>query len=115
MVRVRAGRPQARDAAVGDVGGETRFEYHEEADATIWARYQGGTVRLGFLVGARRNDELAFRYSHVTTGGETASGHCRSQVEVLAHGRLLLREEWQWERQEGTGASVVEEVTNDAS
>lgn len=99
----------------GDVGGETRFEYHEEADATIWARYQGGTVRLGFLVGTRRNDELAFRYSHVTTDGKTASGRCRSQVEVLADWRLRLREEWKWESQDGTGVSVVEEVTTEAS
>ncbi|MDE0133544.1 MAG: hypothetical protein OXM54_01775 [Acidimicrobiaceae bacterium] len=28
----------------GDVGSETRFEYHEEADGVVWARYQGGSV-----------------------------------------------------------------------
>ncbi|MEM7395542.1 MAG: hypothetical protein AAF492_24690, partial [Verrucomicrobiota bacterium] len=37
----------------GDVGADTRFEYHEEADGVIWARYAGGTVRLGHLVGTQ--------------------------------------------------------------
>lgn len=25
----------------GDVGAETRFEYHEESDGVVWARYEG--------------------------------------------------------------------------
>ncbi len=30
----------------GDVGAETRLEYHEESDGVVWARYRGGPVRL---------------------------------------------------------------------
>jgi hypothetical protein len=94
----------------GDVGAGTRFGYHQDDDGTVWARYEGGDVRLGFLVGTRRGDELGFRYSHVTAGGETASGHCTSRVEALADGRLRLHETWAWDSKPGDGTSVLEEI-----
>jgi hypothetical protein len=93
----------------GDVGPGTRLDYHEETDGTVWARYAGGAVRLGFLVGQRRGEVLTFRYVHVTSAGETASGHCRSTIEVLADGRQRLHETWAWDSQPGDGTSVVEE------
>jgi hypothetical protein len=75
-------------APAGDVGGDTVFAYHEDADGTVWARYAGGAVRLGFLVGTRRRDGLEFRYAHVTDDGDTATGHCTSRIEQLVDGRL---------------------------
>lgn len=95
----------------GHVDAGTRFTYHEERDGTIWGRYEGGHVRLGFLVGTRQGDALTFRYSHVTTDGETASGRCRSTIEALNDGRLRMREAWYWESHEGAGESTVEELT----
>lgn len=94
----------------GDVGADTRFAYNEEADGTVWARYSGGTVRLGYLVGTRAGDDLDFRYSHVTTSGATASGHCRSRATMTVDGLIELHERWAWESQPGTGTSVVREV-----
>ncbi|WP_420610471.1 hypothetical protein [Candidatus Poriferisodalis sp.] len=94
----------------GDVGSETRFEYHEESDGVVWARYEGGTVRLGHLVGRRDGDGLDFRYSHVTTSGTTANGHCRSRIVVSDDGSLELHEEWEWESQPGSGTSLVREI-----
>ena len=75
---------------IPNVGGETVFTYHEDADGTVWARYEGGSVRLGFLVGTRDQDGLDFRYAHVTDDGDTATGHCRSHIEQLTDGRLRL-------------------------
>lgn len=95
--------------ADGEVSAETLFEYHEEGDV-IWARYKGGAVRLGFLVGTRAGDELDFRYTQVNEDGQSASGHCRSEVEVLDDGRLKLYETWEWESRDGRGTCVVEEV-----
>lgn len=94
----------------GDVGADTRFEYHEAPDGVIWARYAGGTVRLGHLVGTRDGDRLDFRYSHVTTAGSTASGRCRSRIVVRADGLLEFYEAWEWESQPGAGTSVVREL-----
>jgi hypothetical protein len=97
------------DVEGGDVGAETIFEYVEDGDV-VHARYAGGAVRLGFLVGTREGDALRFRYAQVRADGTTASGRCESRIELLDDGRLRLHETWAWESQPGAGTSVVEEV-----
>jgi hypothetical protein len=99
----------AARVAGGDVGTETLFEYAEE-DGVIHARYAGGAIRLGFLVGTREDDALRFRYAQLRTDGTTATGRCESQVQMLEDGRLRLRETWRWESHDGAGTSVAEEV-----
>lgn len=96
--------------AGGEVGSDTVFEYHQESDL-VWARYTGGSVRLGYLVGTRDGDAIEFRYSQVNVDGETSNGHCRSTLHLLADGRLQLRETWEWESRPGSGTSVVEEIS----
>ncbi len=93
----------------GDVDANTRFDYHQE-DRVIWARYRGGQIALGFLVGTREGDHLAFRYSHVTRSGHTASGRCSTRIEQRTNGFLRLHETWQWESQPGSGTSILDEV-----
>jgi hypothetical protein len=93
----------------GEVDADTVFEYHEDGDM-VWARYAGGAVRLGYLVGVRRDDAIDFRYSQLNTCGETSGGFCRSTIEVLADGRVRLHETWRWESRPGEGTSIVEEV-----
>jgi hypothetical protein len=93
----------------GDVGADTVFEYHQDGDV-VWARYFGGCIRLGFLVGTRRENALNFRYSHLTTDGETANGRCNSTIALLPDGRLECHEQWQWESRPDSGTSVVREI-----
>lgn len=95
--------------AGGEVGAETIFEYHER-DGIVWARYEGGAIRLGFLVGTRDGETVEFRYSQLNAAGETSSGRCRSTVVVLPDGRLRLDEAWAWESRPGEGTSAVEEI-----
>ena len=94
----------------GDVGAETVFAYAETSDGVVSATYAGGAVRSGWLIGTREGDRLDFRYVHLTTGGETASGHCVSEIRVLDDGRLRLEETWAWESRAGSGTSVVDEL-----
>lgn len=94
----------------GHVGEDTLFEYREDPDGVVHARYGGGSVRLGYLVGTRRGDELEFRYTHVTSDQEIASGRCRSRIELLDDGRLRMHETWEWTSQPGEGTSVIEEA-----
>ncbi|MGW3625901.1 hypothetical protein [Streptomyces sp. NPDC000880] len=96
------------DQAPGQVGTRTRFTYHEE-DGRIWADYEGGDVVRGHLVGTREGDRLDFRYVQLKTDGRTACGHCVSTVVELTDGRVRLEETWEWESQEGSGTSVVEQ------
>jgi len=86
----------------------TVFEYHEDGDV-IWARYEGGSVRLGFLVGIRDGDRLDFRYTQLNENGETSNGHCSTTISMLPDGRLRLSEDWEWESKPGSGTSAAEE------
>jgi hypothetical protein len=100
---------------VAETGGEseastaTVFEYHEQ-DGLVWARYEGGAVRLGFLVGTREGDRLELRHSQLNVDDETSSGRCTTAVSVLPDGRLRLDETWAWESKPGAGTSAAEEV-----
>jgi len=94
----------------GDVGGETYF-WFEQTDDLIHARYHGGSVRLGHLVGHHLGDTLDFRYTHATTGGETATGRSVDRIERLDDGRLRLHEEWEWDSKASSGSSVLEELS----
>lgn len=96
------------DQAPGQVGARTRFAYHEE-DGWIWAEYAGGDVVRGRLVGTRDGDRLDFRYVQVKRDRTTSCGHCVATVVDLPDGRVRLEEEWDWESQEGSGTSTVEE------
>jgi len=93
----------------GEVDAATVFTYAQDGDL-VSARYAGGAIRLGFLVGTRTGDALDFRYAHVNAAGETATGHCVSRLEVLADGRIRMHERWAWDSREGAGESVVEEL-----
>jgi hypothetical protein len=93
----------------GEATAETVFEYHER-DGIIWARYEGGPVRLGFLVGTRDGDKLEFRYSQVNDKGETSNGRCSSTVSVLSDGRVRLDQDWAWESRPGAGRDTLEEL-----
>ncbi|WP_328909703.1 hypothetical protein OG230_09475 [Streptomyces sp. NBC_00234] len=99
------------DQAPGQVGTRTRFTYHER-DGVIWAEYAGGDVLRGHLVGTRAGDVLDFRYVQLKHDGTTSSGHCVSTVVGLPDGRVRLAERWRWESQEGSGTSIVEEVSS---
>ena len=97
------------DVVAGEVGTETVFTYHEH-DGAVWAEYAGGAIRRGHLVGTREGDRLDFRYVQLNSDGLTSSGHCVSEISVLADGRLRLHETWWWESRPGSGTSVVEGV-----
>lgn len=94
----------------GDISDDTVFEYHETDLGEVWATYDGGSVRRGFLVGHRDGDTLVFRYVHLTDGRSTASGQCTSRVELMTDGRLRLHESWRWESKPGAGTSTLEEL-----
>src|SRR5262245_6263695 len=93
----------------GEASAATLFEYHEQ-DGLVWARYHGGAVRLGFLVGIREGDRLQFRYSQLNENGETSNGRCSTTISTLADGRLRLFDSWAWESKPGSGTSVHEEI-----
>lgn len=99
----------AEMGAAGEASAATVFEYHEDEDL-VWARYEGGAVRLGFLVGVREGDRIEFRYSQLNENGESSNGRCSSTISILDDGRVRLSETWAWESRPGQGTSAVEEI-----
>jgi hypothetical protein len=74
-------------ALAGEVDGNTVFLFGQRGN-TVWARYAGGALELGYLVGS------------VTSG----------RLTLLPDGRVRMLEHFHWESREGSGTNVLEEV-----
>jgi hypothetical protein len=74
-------------ALAGEVDGNTLFLFGQRGN-TVWARYAGGALELGYLVGS------------VTSG----------RLTLLPDGRVRMLEHFHWESREGSGTNVLEEV-----
>ena len=93
----------------GEVSGDTRFQFEQEGER-IYAQYSGGDIINGHLVGTFDGREWDIRYSQINSEHETASGHSVGTVTLLDDGRVRVEDEWEWESQDGSGESALEEV-----
>jgi hypothetical protein len=77
---------------------------------TVTARFAGGPLRTGFLVGTVGDGGVVdAAYCQVLADGTVQAGRCLSTPEHLPDGRLRLREEWR--RTDGdAGVSLIDEV-----
>ncbi len=100
------GRRFRPDEAIagGDVGVDTEFLFSER-DGVVSASYQGGRVRLGFLVGVRTGAALHFRYAQLADDGKTATGASNGVLSIREDARLQLDEHWEWDSRAGSGTS----------
>lgn len=96
-------------AEVGEVNADTLFTFAQQG-STVSARYAGGTVQLGHLVGTLTSDRLEFRYTQVGRDGHVDGGHSVCDIGRLADGRVRVVEHFQWESRVGSGTNVLEEV-----
>jgi hypothetical protein len=107
----RSFRSSARETAGADGCGPTGH-YRQRGDL-VWAQFAGGAVLSGSLVGTCAPDgRLDLAYCQVLTSGAVVAGRCTSTPEVLADGRIRLREEWR--RFDGAGSrgiSYIEEAS----
>lgn len=92
---------------VGEVGGDTTFEFEQTGDR-IRAQYSGGSIVEGHLLGTIGGREWEIRYVQLHDDGETATGHSIGEISVLEDGRVRVEDEWEWESRDGE--SVLEEV-----
>jgi hypothetical protein len=98
----------------GQVDGNTLFVFSQHGN-TISARYSGGAVEPGYLVGRVTADRLVFRYCQVDLRGDVHGGRSACLVGLLPDGRLRLQEHFHWESREGSGTNVLEEAEGRAS
>lgn len=99
-------------AAETSRGAETPTGHYHQSGDLVWAEFAGGAVRIGRLTGVCGDDGvIRFVYNQVLTDGQLVAGECVSTPEILADGRVRLREQWRrFGDAESNGVSYIEEV-----
>ena len=84
------------NAENGEVDQNTVFEYSQEDDI-ISARYKGGNIKYGHLIGKITGPfSFSIRYHHVNCKGDLMTGTCNTLVNFDENGKMILDESWQW-------------------
>lgn len=96
-------------AANGVVNARTIFEFSQAGDV-VEARYSGGGIARGHLIGRFIDGRLEFRYVQLTDDGLLDGGHSTCDLDETADGRLRLREHFEWASRDGVGINVFEEL-----
>jgi hypothetical protein len=96
-------------ATGGVVGSGTRLSFVQRGNH-VAARYSGGAVGRGWLVGRLRGSELEFRYAQREESGAIHRGRSVCQVEQLASGRIRIVEHFTWITRSGSGTNVFDET-----
>ena len=93
----------------GEVNTETLFGFVQDG-SVVSARYAGGKVQLGYLVGTISAEGVRFRYAQVDNDGRLDGGHSTCEISRMADGRIRLLEHFKWDSREGSGTNVFEEI-----
>jgi len=96
-------------AADGVVSAETRL-YFMQRGGRVAARYAGGRVLRGWLVGAWDGDVLRFRYVQREESFSIHGGQSVCVVDEEANGRLRLIEHFAWSTRPGSGTNIFDEL-----
>lgn len=100
----------SQTAANGVVSGDTRLSFQQHGDR-VFARYAGGEISRGFLLGRRSGDRLLFRYAQVEAGRAIHAGRSECRIETLADGRTRIIEHFAWTTRPGHGVNVFDELS----
>ena len=96
-------------AANGVVGSDTRLHFSQNG-ARVAARYAGGNVARGWLIGTLTGSRVAFRYVQREVADGIHHGHSVGYLERRSNGRVRLVENFTWDSRSGSGTNVFDEV-----
>jgi hypothetical protein len=96
-------------ADAGVVSAETELVF-EQTGAVVSARYRGGPVVDGYLIGRLDGMAFNFRYIQADASGALDAGVSKGLFERLPDHRLRLTEEFQWATRPESGTNVFEEI-----
>jgi hypothetical protein len=96
-------------AECGEVNTETLFEFTQDG-SIVYARYTGGRVRLGYLVGTISAERFQFRYAQVDNSGRLDGGYSMCEIGRMPDGRIQMAEHFKWDSREGSGTNLYEEI-----
>lgn len=96
-------------ASIGVVDAGTLLHFTQNGSRVL-ARYSGGSIRRGYLVGDIEGEKLRYRYTQVEGGGEIHGGSSLCDVETLPDGRTRIVEHFTWRTRVGSGDNVFDEL-----
>jgi hypothetical protein len=99
----------SRTAAAGVVGADTHLQFSQRGDRVV-ARYSGGSVARGWLIGRWRDGQLICRYAQRETTNAIHGGWSVCDVERLTDGRARVVEHFTWTTRMGSGTNVFDEI-----
>ena len=82
----------------------------EQTGNVVSARYRGGSIIDGYLIGVRESTSLRFRYVQVDERGNLDAGVSTGTIELLPDGRLRLIEQFQWLTRPEAETNIFEEI-----
>ncbi len=95
-----------KTASNGVVNHHTIFCFSQKSNK-VTARYSGGLVKRGFLIGNISNNQLEFNYAQVHEDGNVEGGKSNCMIR-LDKGKLQLIESFDWGA--GTGQNVFQQM-----
>lgn len=96
-------------ATMGVVGADTRLHFTQRGER-VYARYAGGRVTRGWLVGRWAGPALHFRYAQCEEGNAIHAGRSECDVERLTDGRVRIIEHFTWSTRAASGINVFDEL-----
>ena len=95
-------------APYGVINENTIFRFKQKGDI-IKAKYAGGKVKAGFLIGKLTDNKFEFQYTQMHDDNSLHGGHSLCEIEFSGDGRLRLVEHFEWSSGQ-KGINVIEEV-----
>ena len=106
LAGIRMRTTSAADAGV--VSEETELVF-EQKGMVVSARYRGGPIIDGYLIGLLDGVAFHFRYIQADANGRIDAGVSVGVFERLVDGRLRLTEQFQWTTRPEAGTNIFEE------
>jgi hypothetical protein len=82
----------------------------EQQGNVVSARYRGGEIVDGYLIGHLEGQLFVFRYVQADRNGRLDAGVSEGVLNRLADGRLRLVEHYQWLTRPEHGTNTFEEI-----
>ena len=95
------------DNGVVDV--KTRL-YFTQKGSKVFARYGGGLIIRGCLVGTISGSELVFRYTQLEDSGQIHGGRSICEVQCSPKAGLRMIEQFTWSTRNGSGTNIFDEI-----
>jgi len=87
----------------------------EQQGNVVSARYRGGKIVDGYLIGHLEGWSLLFRYVQAELNGRLDAGVSEGVIDRLPDGRLRLVEHYQWLTRPERGTNIFEEIPSERS